>query len=108
MFDGSMWVCIENVEPIPSPDSRRAGSFAAELAATARTQRQLHEPATARYDKTFYAPTLTKAEVRFSIVDEYILLRWTPPRTNMVAVEPRELHRLGSILNDEARRITEH
>ena len=60
-------------------------------------------------EKTFIAPTLTKAEVRFSIVDEYILLRldtaddqtwWRLTRENFVG--------LAEYLNDEARRITEH
>ena len=60
-------------------------------------------------NKTFYAPTLTKAEVRFSIVDEYILLRldtaedetwWRLSRANFLG--------LAQYLNDEARRITEH
>ena len=51
-----------------------------------------------RDDKTFYAPTLTKAEVRFSIVDEYILLRLdTARRPNLVASDTREFHRPGEI-----------
>jgi hypothetical protein len=62
-----------------------------------------------RDDKTFYAPTLTKAEVRFSIVDEYILLRldtaddetwWRLSRANFLS--------LTEYLNGEARRLREH
>ena len=62
-----------------------------------------------RDDKTFYAPTLTKAEVRFSIVDEYILLRldtaedqtwWRLSRANFIG--------LTEYLSDEASRLKEH
>ena len=58
--------------------------------------------------KTFHAPTLTAAEVRFSIVDEYILLRldtaydqtwWRLSRENFIG--------LSEYLNDEARRMKE-
>jgi hypothetical protein len=60
-------------------------------------------------EKTIYAPTLTKADVRYSIVDEYILLRldtaneqtwWRLTRENFIG--------LAQYLTDEARRIREH
>ena len=59
-------------------------------------------------EKTFYAPTLTKADVRHSIVDEYIFLRmdtehdetwWRLTRENFVG--------LAEYLNDEVRRMRE-
>ena len=60
-------------------------------------------------EKTIYAPTLTKADVRYSIVDEYILLRldtaedqtwWRLSRANFLG--------LAEYLNDEAHRLREH
>ena len=60
-------------------------------------------------DKTFIAPTLTKADVRYSIVDEYILLRmdtandqtwWRLTRENFIG--------LAKYLTDEAHRLKEH
>ena len=61
-----------------------------------------------RDDKTFYAPTLTKADVRHSIVDEYIFLRldtehdetwWRLTRENFIG--------LSEYLNAEVRRMRE-
>ena len=60
-------------------------------------------------EKTFIAPTLTAAEVRFSIVDEYILLRldtaedqtwWRLSRQNFIG--------LAQYLSDEVQRMREH
>ena len=70
--------------------------------------KQLRDDIATPAEKTFYAPTLTKAEVRFSIVDEYILLRldtaedqtwWRLSRENFIG--------LAQYLNDEARRLRE-
>jgi hypothetical protein len=66
---------------------------------------QLREPDA----KTFYAPTLTKADVRYSLRDEYILLRldtandqtwWRLTRENFIG--------LAQYLTDEAHRLKEH
>jgi hypothetical protein len=60
-------------------------------------------------DKTFIAPTLTKADVRYSLRDEYILLRfdtehdetwWRLTRENFIG--------LAKYLTDEAGRLKEH
>ena len=60
-------------------------------------------------EKTFIAPTLTKADVRYSLVDEYILLRmdtehdqtwWRLSRENFIG--------LAQYLSDEVQRMREH
>jgi hypothetical protein len=60
-------------------------------------------------EKTFIAPTLTRANVRFSIVDEYVLLRldtaneqtwWRLTRENFIG--------LAAYLGAEAHRLKEH
>jgi hypothetical protein len=60
-------------------------------------------------EKTFIAPTLTAAKVRYSLKDEYILLRldtaedqtwWRLSRENFIG--------LAEYLNDEVRRMREH
>jgi hypothetical protein len=60
-------------------------------------------------EKAFIAPTLTKADVRYSVVDEYILLRldtahdqtwWRLTRENFIG--------LSEYLAAEVRRIREH
>jgi hypothetical protein len=59
-------------------------------------------------EKTFHAPTLTRANVRYSIVDEYVLLRldtaneqtwWRLTRENFIG--------LAQYLTDEAHRLRE-
>jgi hypothetical protein len=67
---------------------------------------QLREPDA----ETFYAPTLTAANVRISVVDEYVLLRldtaedgqtwWRLTRENFIG--------LAKYLTDEAHRLKEH
>ena len=102
-FEGSMWVCVENVEPNTRPGQSQGWQLL--LPSWPRRKGRkggcMNEPQ--RDDKTFYAPTLTKAEVRFSIVDEYILLRldtaddqtwWRLTRANFIG--------LAKYLNDEA------
>ena len=62
-----------------------------------------------REDKTFYAPTLTKADVRYSLVDEYILLRLDTADDQTWWRLTRENFRgLAEYLNDEVRRMREH
>ena len=60
-------------------------------------------------EKTIYAPTLTKADVRYSLRVEYILLRldtandqtwWRLTRENFIG--------LAQYLTDEAHRLKEH
>jgi hypothetical protein len=62
-----------------------------------------------RDEKTFHAPTLRKADVRWSVVDEFILLRldtadeqtwWRLSRENFIG--------LAQYLSDEVRRMREH
>jgi hypothetical protein len=60
-------------------------------------------------EKTFYAPTLMSAEVRISIVDEYILLRLdTANEQTWWRLSRENFFGLAEYLNDEARRIREH
>jgi hypothetical protein len=59
-------------------------------------------------EKTFYAPTLMSAEVRISIVDEYILLRLdTANEQTWWRLSRENFFGLTEYLNDEARRLRE-
>ena len=69
---------------------------------------QLRDDIAAPDEKTFYAPTLTRANVRYSTIDEYVLLRldtaneqtwWRLTRENFLG--------LAEYLTDEARRLRE-
>ena len=70
---------------------------------------QLRDDIAAPDDKTFYAPTLTRAKVRYSLRDEFILLRLdTANEQTWWRLSRENFFGLAEYLNDEVRRMREH
>lgn len=94
-------------DPKESRVSARNGNSPSQKAATqGRKGRCMNEQL--RDDKTLHAPTLTSAEVRFSIVDEYILLRLdTADDQTWWRLSREKFIGLAQYLSDEARRMRE-
>ena len=70
---------------------------------------QLRDDIAAPDEKTFYAPTLTRANVRYSLRDEFILLRLdTANEQTWWRLSRENFFGLAEYLNDEVRRMREH